>query len=77
MMKDLSSREVVLILSLIMTICVVFYIATLVMMSITNNRVFKIWKSMEDLGKRQNEVEKTVLSSLSEIKVIMEKIANG
>lgn len=77
MMKDLSSREVVLILSLIMTICVIFYIATLVMMSVTNNRVFKIWKSMEDLGKRQNEVEKTVLSSLSEIKVIIEKIANG
>ena len=76
-MKDLSSREVVLILSLIMTICVIFYIATLVMMSVTNNRVFKIWKSMEDLGKRQNEVEKTVLSSLSEIKVIIEKIANG
>ena len=58
-----------------MAICVLFYIATLVMMSVTNGRVLKIWKAMESLSKRQNEVETTVLNSLSELKKLIETLS--
>ena len=71
----MTSHQIVFFLSLIMAICVLFYIATLVMMSVTNGRVLKIWKAMESLSKRQNEVETTVLNSLSELKKLIETLS--
>lgn len=74
-MTQMTSHQIALFLSLIMAVCVLFYIATLVMMSVTNGRVYKIWKSMEGLSKRQNEVETTMLNSLSELKKLIETLS--
>ena len=74
-MTQMTSHQIALFLSLIMAVCVLFYIATLIMMSVTNGRVYKIWKSMEGLSKRQNEVETTMLNSLSELKKLIETLS--